>query len=83
MKDAVDTDNDISRIYKSVEEKELQIFTTICPGKTKIQDCPAEEQEKIFGKVPPKFYLLLVSLVEKEMKCSGLNRALEKYYFTE
>jgi hypothetical protein len=83
MKDAVDTDNDISRIYKSVQEKELQIFNTTCPGMTKIQDCNATEQEKIFGNVPPKFYLLLVSLVEKEMKCSGLDKALDKYYFTD
>lgn len=84
MDDAIEKDNsDLAKIYDAVEVKSPLIFDSICHGQTKIQDCPPDEMDKIFEKRPEKFYLLLISLIEETMKCSGRKNALKYYYFTK
>jgi len=75
--------NAITKIYRGVETHHDQIFTSICVGKTKVQDCNDADKKVIFSEIPTKFNFFMIALVEESMKCSGLDMNLTYYYFTK
>ena len=88
IKDAADKKSTFGRMFASVENYEAnhpgEIFTKICKDKVNIQGCSEDEQKIIFdNNVPNRFWFDLAYFLERGVKCSGISKKLDIYYFSD
>jgi hypothetical protein len=75
----------IKRMYVDVRQQNTMMFTLICPGQKKVQQCSDKDKNIIFhNDVPLKIYFAICAWMEREFECnvySGIT--LPQYSFTD
>ncbi len=78
------SDSTFSVMYRQIEAKKDQIFTTICKSSLNLQSCGDAETEIFEGDMPNDLWIALAALLETYQHCSGLSdTALPSFYFTD
>lgn len=84
IQDASTKDTDFARLFTGVEDNEAHIFKDWCTQAKTVMECSQTEKESIYvNGVPQPLWFSLGSLIEATIKCSGLHKPLESFYFTD
>ncbi len=79
-----DSDTDFVHMYKCIKGKEAEIFTSLCKGANRIQDCSEADLNTIFDNDSPSaLSVATAAILENYADCTGIfETPLSKYYFT-
>lgn len=71
-------------MYAKIQERENEIFHTICKSKERVQDCSQPEINNIFGNNFPPLLFAVGESLENYDECTGVTDHIFKtYYFTK
>lgn len=76
-------DNSIQTMYTDISFKSNLIFTQLCEGEIRIQDCTESDQIQIFDSLKFIPYYDIAAILEERYQCAGDEHILSKYYFTD